>query len=166
MQWWDTNGRILGKRHQEYETIRHQVNERHLKVAMIFQKKKTTFDPWVNVLTMIQSKQHQLINPIAKFYVWRFLRHFGTQVCVTSLWAPCAHLTPTSQKVWKGRASHVPAPSAGWKTGIGRIGDRWHKESHQCIASRCCLLYPFACLEIHEPHRKTEKRHGSTNPTL
>ena len=131
-----------------------------------FSKKKTTFDPWVNVLTMIQSKQHQLINPIAKFYVWMFLRHFGTQVCVTSLWAPCAHLTPTSQKVWKGRASHVPAPSAGWKTGIGRIGDRWHKESHQCIASRCCLLYPFAFLEIHEPHRKTEKRHGSTNPTL
>lgn len=39
MQWWDTNGRILGKRHQEYETIRHQVNERHLKVAMIFPKK-------------------------------------------------------------------------------------------------------------------------------
>lgn len=162
MQWWDTNGRILGKRHQEYETIRHQVNERHLKVAMIF-KKKTTFDPWVNVLTMITIQATSTYQPDCKILCLNVSQAFP-QVCVTSLWAPCAHLTPTSQKVWKGRASHVPAPSAGWKTGVGRIGDRWHKESHQCIASRCCLLYPFACLEIHEPHRKTEKRHG--NPTL
>lgn len=61
MQWWDTNGRILGKRHQEYETIRHQVNERHLKVAMIFQKKKN--DLW----SMGQCSDHDTIQATSTY---------------------------------------------------------------------------------------------------